>query len=144
MKRNVFLHWSDNGFMGKGTIRVWEGFVQSSTDYLSGEVPNMEVEKVIGLLADARTTDGVQEPVIALPNDFPNMKIGFIMEDARVEFYPSSRSAWDNPWAGTINPRMSITVTGDPDNTYGIFKKRLADDIPDELADLKNKTKLNE
>ena len=141
VERRFTLHQSDNGFLGSGTIRVGGDFVHSSTSYLSIEITKDDIEQAIDLLSKVKIAYGTYEPVITHGDDYPYIKIGFIIDSTRVEFYTSSQSPQDNPWACTINNQTYITISGNPYGAYLVLKKYLRDDLQEELEDLKKQNK---
>ena len=141
VERSFSLHNSDHGFIGNGTIRVGGDFVHSSTSYLSIEISKDDIEQVIDLLSRTKIAHGTYKPVITHVDDYPYIKIGFIVDGTRVEFYTSSQSPQDNPWACTISNQTTITTSGNPYAAYLILKKYLRDDLQQELEDLKKQIK---
>ncbi len=127
--------------MGNGTIRVGGDFVHSSTGYLSIEIPKETMEQVIDLLSKIKIAYGSYEPVITHDGDYPYIKIGFLVDGTRVEFYTSSQSAQDHPWACTISNQTYVTISGNPYGAYLILKKYLRDDLQEDLEDLKEQTR---
>jgi hypothetical protein len=139
LERSFFLHRQGEYFIGNGTIRVGGDYVHSSTSYLSIEIPNDDIERAIEILSKAKITSGLYEPVIISEDDYPYIKLGFIAEGERVEFYTSSQSAWTHPWACMINNQEYITASGEPYEAFLILRKYLRDDLQDTLKGLKNK-----